>query len=249
VMDPELDPSAPIALLQARALGGLFDRDVEVVRAAAEEGVRLSRELSDLYALEMMSMNLGFSYLIEGDLRASRPRFTEALKIAHRIDDRVALYALLDALGLSAAASNQPRLAAQLLGAADAVRVGIGADYIGFLLPAIDQATESATNALGKARFDAEYQSGQRLTRDAAVALALGETAPSAAAKPAVEGPLGRRESDVARLVAEGLSNKQIGTRLFISERTVDSHVRSILNKLGFNSRAQIAAWLASSRQ
>ena len=49
-------------------------------------------------------------------------------------------------------------------------------------------------------------------------------------------------EADVARLVADGLTNKQIGTRLFISERTVDSHVRSILNKLGFNSRAQIAA-------
>jgi DNA-binding NarL/FixJ family response regulator len=60
---------------------------------------------------------------------------------------------------------------------------------------------------------------------------------------------LGRRELDVARLVAEGLTNKEIGTRLFISERTVDSHVRSILNKLGFGSRAQIAAWLASSDQ
>jgi DNA-binding NarL/FixJ family response regulator len=61
--------------------------------------------------------------------------------------------------------------------------------------------------------------------------------------------PLAKREADVARLVAEGLSNKQIGARLFISERTVDSHIRSILNKLGFNSRAQIASWMASSNQ
>jgi DNA-binding NarL/FixJ family response regulator len=61
--------------------------------------------------------------------------------------------------------------------------------------------------------------------------------------------PLAKREADVARLVAEGLSNKQIGARLFISERTVDSHVRGILNKLGFNSRAQIASWMASSNQ
>jgi DNA-binding NarL/FixJ family response regulator len=45
--------------------------------------------------------------------------------------------------------------------------------------------------------------------------------------------------------VAEGLSNKEIGARLFISERTVDSHVRNILNKLGFGSRAQIAGWVA----
>jgi len=58
---------------------------------------------------------------------------------------------------------------------------------------------------------------------------------------------LAKREVEVARLVADGLSNKQIGARLFISERTVDSHLRSILDKLGFNSRAQIAGWVAST--
>jgi DNA-binding NarL/FixJ family response regulator len=61
--------------------------------------------------------------------------------------------------------------------------------------------------------------------------------------------PLGKREAQVARLVADGLSNKQIGARLFISEHTVDSHVRNILTKLGFNSRAQVAAWMASSNE
>ena len=55
---------------------------------------------------------------------------------------------------------------------------------------------------------------------------------------------LGQRETDVARLVAEGLSNKEIGARLFISERTVETHVRNALSKLGFSSRAQIASWM-----
>jgi DNA-binding CsgD family transcriptional regulator len=62
-------------------------------------------------------------------------------------------------------------------------------------------------------------------------------------------GILAKREAEVARLVAGGLSNKQIGARLFISERTVDSHIRSILNKLGFSSRAQIAAWISSTAE
>lgn len=59
--------------------------------------------------------------------------------------------------------------------------------------------------------------------------------------------PLGKREAEVAILVADGLSDKQIGARLPISEHTVDTHIRNIMNKLGVDSRAQIAAWTASS--
>ncbi len=57
---------------------------------------------------------------------------------------------------------------------------------------------------------------------------------------------LGPRLTDVARLAAEGLSNKQIGARLFISERTVESHVRSTPNNLGLNSRALIASRMST---
>lgn len=56
--------------------------------------------------------------------------------------------------------------------------------------------------------------------------------------------PLSAREVEIAELVADGLTNKQIAARLFVSERTVDSHVRHILNKLGSTSRAQIATWV-----
>jgi len=60
---------------------------------------------------------------------------------------------------------------------------------------------------------------------------------------------LREREAEVARLVADGLTNKQIGTRLLISERTVESHVRNIMNKLGVSSRAQIAGWITSAAE
>jgi DNA-binding NarL/FixJ family response regulator len=64
-------------------------------------------------------------------------------------------------------------------------------------------------------REPAAFQDGARLGRGAAIALALGEPAPgAAAAADAGAGPLGPREAEVARLVAAGLSNKQIGTRL-----------------------------------
>lgn len=56
--------------------------------------------------------------------------------------------------------------------------------------------------------------------------------------------PLSRREAEVARLVSDGLSNRDIATRLFISERTAQGHVQSVLRKLDFGARSQIAAWV-----
>ena len=55
--------------------------------------------------------------------------------------------------------------------------------------------------------------------------------------------PLTGRERDVVRLVARGLTNRAIAATLVVSGRTVDAHVQNILNKLGFSSRTQIAAW------
>jgi predicted ATPase/DNA-binding CsgD family transcriptional regulator len=252
-------PSGPVAVLQARALDGFFRADLDAVRSAAAEGARLTREQGDLYGLEMMLLNLGSAALIGGDLGAAKPLLAESLRIADRIDDRVAQFYLLGAFGSHAAQSGQAELAAQLLGAADTTRTEVGANVMAFLAPSLTQAEESAVAKLGATRFAAEFEAGRLLDRAAAFELALGKGVRAAvsargavAAEPAPDGvgtgPLGRREADVARLVADGLTNKQIGTRLFISERTVDSHVRSILNKLGFSSRAQIAAWMASDQ-
>ncbi len=54
---------------------------------------------------------------------------------------------------------------------------------------------------------------------------------------------LSRREQEVAALVAEGLTNRAIAQRMFISERTVDGHLEHIREKLGVTSRARVAAW------
>ncbi len=56
---------------------------------------------------------------------------------------------------------------------------------------------------------------------------------------------LSRRETEIALLVAKALSNREIAEKLFLSERTVESHVRNILGKLGFSSRTEIAVWAA----
>ncbi|HMD23473.1 MAG TPA: response regulator transcription factor, partial [Streptosporangiaceae bacterium] len=62
-------------------------------------------------------------------------------------------------------------------------------------------------------------------------------------AAPAGGSPLSPRELEVARLVAQGLTNKQIGQTLYVSERTAENHVQHILAKLGLRNRSQVAAW------
>ena len=64
-------------------------------------------------------------------------------------------------------------------------------------------------------------------------------------AKPGTAGRLTRREHEIAGLIGEGLSNREIAARLVISQRTAETHVEHILSKLGFTSRAQVARWVA----
>jgi non-specific serine/threonine protein kinase len=91
------------------------------------------------------------------------------------------------------------------------------------------------------------------MTRDEVVDYVL-EVRPSAARAVArqsesSDGPLSRREMEVAELVADGATNSQVAARLFISERTVESHVASIFNKLGVDTRLQVARWFASMQE
>ena len=59
---------------------------------------------------------------------------------------------------------------------------------------------------------------------------------------------LKRHHEEIAGLVGEGLSNRQIAERLVISKRTVDAHIEHIYGKLGVSSRVQLASWLRSSQ-
>jgi predicted ATPase/DNA-binding CsgD family transcriptional regulator len=244
-------PPGAISVLQAETLNGFFTGDFRSAKSAASQGVRLARAANDRYTLEMMQLNLGSAALLTGDLSEARPLLEQALILASQIDDRVGQFYLLDALGCHAALTGNARRAAQLFGAADTARTEAGANVMRFFAPLYAKARESAVGELGASRFAAAFDTGRHLGRDTAIGLALGQPAPSAAGtSPGADtGMLGKREAEVARLVAEGMTNRQVGARLFISERTVDSHVRSIMNKLGVSSRAQIAGWIAAQRR
>jgi DNA-binding CsgD family transcriptional regulator len=129
------------------------------------------------------------------------------------------------------------------------MRTESGGQSWAFLAGAIETARQASIRSLGPSPFESEREAGRGMNAAAALRVFLGRGAGSevAAAKHGGSGPLAGREAEVAGLVAEGLSNKEIAARLLISPHTVDSHIRGIMNKLGCNSRAQIAAWVASA--
>ena len=68
--------------------------------------------------------------------------------------------------------------------------------------------------------------------------------APSATAGSRAAHPLTRRELAVAQLIAQGLTNRQIAGELVITDGTTSNYVQRVMSRLGFHSRAQIAAWV-----
>jgi DNA-binding CsgD family transcriptional regulator len=94
--------------------------------------------------------------------------------------------------------------------------------------------------AMGDSEFEDAYAEGAALSAEEAVAYA--QRGHGERKRPSTGwGSLTPTELEVVRLVAEGIPNKDIATRLFVSPRTVQSHLRHVYNKLGLTSRVQLA--------
>ncbi len=146
----------------------------------------------------------------------------------------------LETLAWIVGAQGSARRATILMGAAQALAQSIGGSSILFPDLAVhhEDCERAARRTLGRRSFDTAYREGTALNRDTATGYALGEQPRATAGGPA---ELTRREQEVA----DGLTNQAIATRLVISLRTAQGHVEHILAKLGFTSRAQVAAWVA----
>jgi DNA-binding NarL/FixJ family response regulator len=103
-------------------------------------------------------------------------------------------------------------------------------------------------SGIGTDRWGVLTEEGRRFEPTAAVTFAMREEGSAAGnRRPGGSGSsLTERELQVAELVAKGMTDRGIAAELIISQRTAESHVQHILTKLGFRSRAQIAAWTAT---
>lgn len=173
-----------------------------------------------------------------------------SLELKRRMDDRFGVAMCLEALAWMHAGED-PSRSARLLGAADALwtPMATSLEAIPGLFPIRQDSEKSAREALGSERFSQTYAEGGEMGLPSAIAYALqekpvpaGPTRPESRGGPAV---LTKREHEIAELLAAGLTNEGIASKLVISRRTVDTHVEHILVKLGFTSRTQVAVWVS----
>jgi predicted ATPase/DNA-binding CsgD family transcriptional regulator len=221
-------------------------RELAALTAAGSDHIRRVYCAYSLWAL-------GTAAWHRGDLDRATRLQQQSLRL--RRNDRMGLTWCMEALAWIAASRQQYERAAVLLGAAAGLWQSMGTTLDGHQpMAGHHRDCERQTRqALGEAAFQAAYHRGVELPTEDVLAYALQQPATKPSGKPPAPAvseavPLTPREMQVARLVAAGRSNKDIAAELVIAQRTAENHVEHILTKLGFASRAQVAAWIAASQ-
>ena len=143
-------------------------------------------------------------------------------------------------IGTVAGAAGSHREAARLFGAAYGIRQRTGAVRFKVWGADYDASAAMLREALGESDFDSAWEEGTALSTEEAIAYA--QRGRGQRKRPANGwASLTPTELDVVRLVSEGLANNDIATRLFVSPRTVQSHLTHVYTKLGLTSRVQLA--------
>jgi DNA-binding CsgD family transcriptional regulator len=175
--------------------------------------------------------------LAEGDSELAEQDAHESLAVTSSVKAYLGVADTLEVLGRTATGSESYAEAARLFGAADAARQGTG--EVRFKL--YDADFEAAVETLRDAKdFEGAWAEGAALSTDEAIAYA--QRGRGERKRPSTGwASLTPTELDVVRLVEKGLGNKDIAERLFISHRTVQTHLTHVYTKLGLTSRVQLA--------
>ncbi|HET6501389.1 MAG TPA: LuxR C-terminal-related transcriptional regulator [Amycolatopsis sp.] len=237
------------AVVRYRMLDSIRDFGREKLREIGEYPVLSRRYRSwyaDLVARVNVALGVGVVAWRQGDAVRALELLEKSLRLKREMDEPLGTAWCLEALAWIAAGVADHRRAATLLGAAAALAESTGVPTSSSYLAAYHERCERQVRAgLSEPGFRTAFARGMDLSVEDAISYALKEKqAEVAAAVVKSDATITRREREVARLVAEGLSNNEIAGRLVISPRTAETHVQHILLKLGFTSRAQIAAWV-----
>jgi predicted ATPase/DNA-binding NarL/FixJ family response regulator len=238
----------------ARTLLGLADLarltgDSGVAQRRYEEALAILRVPGARPEIARCLAGLGRIAIDRGDIALGRRHLAQSIELSRSTGSRIGMIRGLEAFASLAVTERQPDRAVPLAAAAAALRAAA------HLPPQAAARTErylAAARSLGEETITRLWAQGAALDASSAVELALAVPAAPPPASPdgaAALGELTPRERQIAALIVEGRSNKAIGEELVISPATAARHVANILLKLGFSSRAQIAAWASRADQ
>ncbi|NGY64218.1 tetratricopeptide repeat protein [Lentzea sp. NEAU-D13] len=246
--DQERETTLRLQLLlqlgQAAALTGEHDRARRCFQEALSIAEHEGASVNEAWA----RWGLGLVSWRQGNTAVAAHRVRECLRFVkdQGLPDPLMAALCVEVLAWITAGRGQHQRAAVLLGAADRAQSYLGKPVLTTeaLTAEHGRCTEQILAALGDAAFTEAFRRGRALRLGEAISHALGDHDEPVPAPPAAS-PLTRREREVAALVAQGLTNKEIAARLVIARRTAEGHVERILTKLGFTNRTQLAAWMA----
>jgi len=223
---------------------GDLDRAIEF----GQQCLAMSKNRGELWIRGFVLAFLAQANWLLGERPCAEALAREAAVCKHAIDDRNGLTIALGALAWMAAECGQHERAATVLGSSQRVRDESSLALLELFRQQHERSVSIITRGIGQKAFDAAFARGRAMTIDEGVAFAVADQqAPRSApaVKAASHTELTPRQLEIARLIAEDLTNRQIADRLFLSERTVETHITNMLNKLGLNSRVQLSRWLA----
>ncbi|MFC0430862.1 LuxR C-terminal-related transcriptional regulator [Kutzneria buriramensis] len=234
-----------------------------VFRSSPERAVQLCAEAlavceayGEQWARSYLLRTLAMAYWAMGEFDSATTHARDCLRLEYVVHSPQGLSRTLDVLAAIAIGQGAAERAAVLLGASDKIwhRISRGQSTAQQQTGRIRVSERRARKTLGDRGFERAFQRGLTLSTDEAVAYSLQERseapsrgAPQETTARAASSGLTPRERQVAELVAQGLTDKQIASALVIAQRTAEGHVQRILVKLGLTNRTQVAVWLTST--
>lgn len=218
--------------------------------ARFEAALREQRAIDDRWGISISLVGLGYAARDQGDDADAAALFAEGLILSSEVGDRRIIALALDGVAGIATAWGQPGRAACLFGAAAALRETSGLPVEPAFRAVYERDVAAARASLEEDALATGWSAGAALPLPVAIAEAVavataasGAVLESPAPNEAARLGLTPREIEVLRLLAEGLSDREIATALSISERTAGNHVQHAMQKIGVDSRTAAAVF------
>jgi len=229
-------------------LGELAIRQGQYARATKllEESLVIRKQHGHKWGVGAVLGSLGWVALRQRDYKRMRDYLSESLAIRTEIGDKGGIAWCLEKLAQAKHEHSQFEQAAKIFGHAESLRAPIRSVIDPADLPDYNRFISRLQAALGSDAFAALWAEGKSMRFEEIMECALSEPEPASESTRAEKekfGGLTAREREVAVLIAQGKSNREIAEAMTVGVKTIETYVTRILNKLGFDSRVQIATW------